>query len=57
MKPFKGITGKCFGEYVCQHILGGNIMELDLSLLNVIAYEVMLYINVFGTRVGNWIVS
>ena len=39
MKLFKGFTEKYFGEYVYQHILGRNIMDLDLSLLDIIVYE------------------
>ena len=51
-EPFKGITEKYFGEYICQHVLDRNIIELDYFLPNMIIYK-MMYINVFGMRVGN----
>ena len=35
------LHGKCFGEYVHQHILGRNIMKFNLSLLNMVTYKVM----------------
>jgi len=57
MKLFKGFIRKYFSRCICQYVLGRNIMKLDLFLLNMIVYEVMPYINIFGMKVGNWIIS
>jgi hypothetical protein len=46
---FCGLEG--FGEEICRLMFGGNVIDLNFAVVNVMAHSVIAYIDMFGLAI------
>jgi len=42
---------------ICQHVLGRDVVELNLLVFNAFSNKIMINIDVLGIRVEYWVIS
>jgi len=55
-KFLKGFSGESLGEDVCKHVLGKYVIKFDFLAFDLLAYKMMLDVDVLGLRMRYWVV-
>ena len=55
-KFLKDFSRKSLSEDICKHVLGRHVIKFDFLAFNLLAYKMILDVDILGSRIRYWVV-